>query len=60
MKKTITPAKPITGLDIAKKIGQEKEYLEALQEQEIKKNFNALMGETPEENNSIINENKNE
>jgi len=60
MKKTIKPANPITGLDIAKKLGQEKEYLQALQEQEIKKNFDILMGEIPEENNQIINENKDE
>ena len=44
-KRTVTP------MDVAKFIGMEKEYREALNEQELKRNYDIIMGEA-EENNS--------
>jgi hypothetical protein len=56
--KEIKSAKHITPMEIAKKIGMEKEYKDALFEQELKKNHNVITGdeyEDIEKNNFIIN-----
>lgn len=51
------PEKPlfVTGLDIAKKIGFEKEYREALLNEEIRKNYeNVMTGEFTQFDNLIV------
>lgn len=54
----IKQAKHISSDELAKKLGCEKTYKQALQEQELKANFDAIMGENIdciEKNNYIIN-----
>lgn len=56
----IKQAQHITPIQVAKKLGNEMEYVQALQEQELKMNFDAIMGEnieSIEKNNYIINGN---
>jgi hypothetical protein len=57
----IKQAKHITSMELAEKLGTDKEYKQALQEQELKANFDVIMGEnieSIEENNFIINGNE--
>jgi len=49
-KRTVTP------MDVAKFLGAEKEYKEALNEQELKKNYDIIMGDDIEKNNIILND----
>lgn len=56
----IKQAQHITPIQVAKKLGNEMEYVQALQEQELKMNFDAIMDEnieSIEKNNYIINGN---
>jgi len=57
--KSNNEAKHITSLDVAKVLGVEKEYREALFEQELKKNYETVMSDVfvHEKNNSIDNDN---
>jgi hypothetical protein len=52
--KKVKKAKLVTPLDVAKFLGVEKEYKEALFEQELKKNYDIVMGNDIEENNNPI------
>ena len=61
--KEIKPAAHVTSTDVAKVLGVENEYREALFEQELKRNYDILMSEEVQDtqknkcmNNSIINE----
>ena len=49
-KRTVTP------MDVAKFLGVEKEYREALNEQELKTNFDIVMSDNVNENNTMDNE----
>lgn len=51
-KRTVTP------MDVAKFLGVEKEYREAVNEQELKRNHDIIMSDNVNENNSIDNDNE--
>ena len=46
----------VTPMDVAKFLGVEKEYKEALNEQELKKNHDIIMSDDVEKNNSMDND----
>lgn len=59
--KEIKQAKHITAMELAEKMGTGMEYKQALQEQELKANFDVIMSENVEnieENNFIVNGDK--
>jgi hypothetical protein len=49
-KRTVTP------MDVAKFLGVEKEYREALNEEELKKNHDIIMSDDVEKNNTMEND----
>ena len=53
MEEKLKPAEEITAEDVANFLGTEKEYKDALFEEELKKNYETIMSDDFEKNNII-------